>query len=110
MKHYRLSDIRHEPVSHDPSLMKKVMVPHDMLPGIRSFSHIVLPAGAHVGEHSHAEGYEVFFCIRGVIDFTVNGESIVFSSGECLVAEPGEVHSLDVREKTEMVYFFVLKE
>jgi quercetin dioxygenase-like cupin family protein len=110
MEHYRLSDIPQEPVSHDPSLQKKVMVPGGMLPGIRSFSHIVLPAGAHVDEHSHTEGYEVFYCIRGTIDFTVAGQRVLFSAGECLVAEPGEAHALDVREETEMVYFFVLKE
>ncbi len=107
MRHIRLDDIPPEPVSHDPTLKKQVMLGDSILPGMRNFSHIVLPPGQKVQEHSHENGFEVFYCIRGEVRFTVNGTEIVMKGEECLVVEPNEAHELMPIEETEFVYFFV---
>lgn len=107
MKHYRPDDVPFEPVSHDPALRKRVMVQENILPGIRSMSHIVLPAGARASKHSHPDGFEVFYCIRGNVLFSVEGSGVPFSAGQCLIVEPGETHDLEALVETELVYFFV---
>jgi quercetin dioxygenase-like cupin family protein len=108
MKHYSRTRIPFEPVSHDPELKKQVLLREGLLPGLGNLSHIVLAPGSRASEHIHAEGYEVFYCIRGKLRLTVNGEEVLLQAGECLVVEPREVHSIDdTFVETELLYFFL---
>jgi quercetin dioxygenase-like cupin family protein len=109
MIHRFLDSLPFEPVSHDPSLEKQVMVERGVLPGVRTFSHIVLPPGAAASEHVHEEGFEVFYCLRGQTVFVINGKRETLKGSECLVVEPGERHSLEAHEETELVYFLAFK-
>lgn len=97
------------PVSHDPSLIKNLLLKEDELPGTRGLSHIVFRPGTVVGTHSHPEGREIFYCIRGRLSVTVAEREVQLSGGHCLMVEPGEPHSFHhVTEETELVYFFLL--
>lgn len=107
MKHYRLEDLPFEPVSHDPALRKRVIVHENILPRIRGVSHIVLPPGSRASEHSHPDGYEIFYCVRGNVLFSVEGDGVPFSSSQCLIVEPGETHALEALAESELVYFFL---
>jgi mannose-6-phosphate isomerase-like protein (cupin superfamily) len=109
MKHRFLDSLPFESVSHDPALEKQVLVQRGELPGVRTFSHIVLPPGAAASEHVHEDGFEVFYCIRGRTVFVIDGEAVVVKGSECLVIEPGERHSLEAHEETELVYFLAFK-
>jgi mannose-6-phosphate isomerase-like protein (cupin superfamily) len=96
------------PVSHDPSLKKKILVPDKVLRCIRHISHIVLPEGSRASLHEHREASEVFYCIRGSVRFRIKGTDIDLREGQCLIVEPGEHHSIeDTPEETELVYFMV---
>jgi quercetin dioxygenase-like cupin family protein len=108
MKHYTRARIPFEPVSHDPALRKQVLVREGLLPGLGNLSHIVLAPGSRASEHVHADGYEVFYCIRGKLRLAVNATEVLLGGGECLVVEPREVHSIeDTLEETELLYFFL---
>jgi quercetin dioxygenase-like cupin family protein len=108
MKHYSRARIPFEPVSHDPALRKQVLVRDGLLPGLGNLSHIVLVPGSRAAGHLHAEGSEVFYCIRGSLRLTVDGKEVLLSGGECLVVEPREVHSIDdTLEESELLYFFL---
>lgn len=108
MKLYSLDDTPYTPVSHDPSLKKRVLVDRGELPAIGGLSHIVLPAGAKASVHAHPEGYEVFYCVGGEAFFRIGGKDVALRQGHCLVVEPGEAHSIeDALEGTELVYFFL---
>ncbi|MFQ5585463.1 MAG: cupin domain-containing protein [Thermodesulfobacteriota bacterium] len=105
MKHYALDRTPFEPVSHDPSLQKRVLI-RDSLPGIKGLSSIVLTPGDDVPVHHHHDAYEVFYVLRGRLLFAVNAEDLLLKQGECLVVEPGEPHSIDiVHEESELLYF-----
>lgn len=96
------------PVSHDASLMKRLLLGDGVIPGMRGMSHIVLPAGASVEAHKHPDGYEVFYCIRGRARAVVERVPVELRQGTCLAIAPGEEHSFEhIEQDTELVYFFV---
>lgn len=107
MKHYTLDAAPVRPVSHNPELKKKVLFP-DGISCLTHISHIVLQPGATASAHSHAETTEIFYCVRGAIVFSVNGESAALLPGHLLVVEPGEEHAIaEVKGESEMIYMMV---
>ena len=108
MKLFSLHDIPYEPVSHDPGLKKKVLA-RDLLPSIKQISHIILQPGESAFEHSHSDYVEVFYCIRGDAEFSIQGKGISIRKGHLLFVEPGEMHAIEkVNEETELLYFHVI--
>jgi quercetin dioxygenase-like cupin family protein len=106
MKRFTVATAEPATVSHNPELIKKVLAGKGAIAGLLHLSHIVLPKGSTAVEHSHPDTQEVFYCIRGLVRFSVNGSEEALGAGECLVVEQGERHSiLDVPDEAEMVYF-----
>jgi len=107
MKHFVPENIPFEPVSHDPQLQKRVLA-KNALPHISAISHIFLRAGDRASEHFHDSFYELFYCIRGELIFTINQKPISLEKGGLLIVEPREPHAIDeVRQETELLYLHV---
>lgn len=97
-------------MSHDPSLIKKLLVDEGVLPGITGISHILLQAGSGVGMHAHDNGFEVFYCIGGNAIAVAGDKRLSIEAGSCLIVEPGEPHGFDeIQTDTELLYFFLLR-
>jgi quercetin dioxygenase-like cupin family protein len=110
MRHYTLEGSPQRPVSHDPSLIKSLLVDRGVLPGIGGISRILLPSGSRVEEHVHENGYEVFYLISGEAAALVGKEKLSLGPGHCLIVEPGEPHGFDdIGEDAELLYFFLEK-
>ena len=106
MKVFSLDETAESPVNHNPEIMKRVLFHRGTVPGLIHLSHVVLPKGSDAVEHSHEGISEVFYCIRGKVIFTVNGQEQPLGPGQCLVVEPHEPHSIkDVTEEAELLYF-----
>lgn len=107
MRLYRPEDAEEKPVSHNPELKKRVLVPDGVGP-VRHISRISLAPGSTALAHSHEFGTEVFFCLAGEIAFSVGGQSVSLTPGSCLVVEPGEEHAIvDVKSPSDMLYMMV---
>lgn len=108
MKLYDLDKTPETPVSHEPGLNKKVLMP-GAIGCLRHLSHITLKEGDKVAVHAHADATEVFYCTKGSVEFSVNGKPAVMKNGTCLVVEPGEAHAIvKVGEPTELIYTMVV--
>ncbi|OGP12597.1 MAG: hypothetical protein A2052_02835 [Deltaproteobacteria bacterium GWA2_54_12] len=106
MKLHTLEKAEEKPVSHDPGLKKKLLVPEGV-GCVRHISQIVLKPGSSASAHAH-DATEVFYCVRGEITFHVNGKPVLFAAGSCLIIEPGEEHAImEVAVESEMVYMMV---
>jgi quercetin dioxygenase-like cupin family protein len=110
MKLVSLNEAPFLPLSHDPQLKKKVLFSPGTLPHISAISHIELNPGDTAVSHKHDDAYEVFFGIKGRVDFIVDEKSVSLSEGSCLVIEPGETHSIKDAEKGSRMFYFLLKE
>ncbi len=104
MRHYTLETTGYTPVSHNPEIKKKVLV-KEGFSCVRHLSHLVLRPGETAKVHSHRDATEVFYCVRGLTEFTVSGRPVTVKGGSCLIVEPGEEHEISVvHEETEIVY------
>lgn len=107
MKLYTLEKAQEKPVSHDPGLKKRILVPEG-IGAVKHISHITLKPGDTATAHSHTDASEVFYCVRGDIGFNVNGRPVLLKAGSCLVVEPGEEHAITgVASESEMLYMMV---
>lgn len=107
MKLHTLDKAEEKPVSHDPGLKKRVLVPEGV-GCIIHISHIVLRPGSTASLHSHQDTSEVFYCVRGSITFQVDAAQVVLSAGSCLIVDPKEEHAIvEVPVESEMVYMMV---
>ena len=110
MKLINLKDVPLTNVSHDPQILKQVMINTGMIPGLTKFSKAVVPAGQSVSPHTHDSMYEILFFLTGRGELLVNGKKVEILSDQCIVIEPGEVHSITkVLDDIELVYFGIEK-
>ena len=81
-----------------------------MIPGLTKFSKAVVRAGQSVSPHAHDSMYEILFFLTGRGELLVNGKKVEILSDQCIVIEPGEVHSITkVLDDIELVYFGIEK-
>lgn len=107
MRRYSLENTPFTSVSHNPELKKQVLVPEGT-GCVRHISRIVLRPGDNAAGHSHAEFSEVFYCVRGSMEFGIENSGVRIKGGECLIVEPGEEHAItEVFEETELIYMLV---
>ena len=106
MKLIELKDIPLKPVSHDPQILKQVMIEEGVVPRLAKFSRAVIKAGKSVSPHKHESMYEILLLLTGKGQLIVDGNKLELSAGQCLIVEPGELHSIpEVSEDIDMVYF-----
>lgn len=110
MKLIRLDEAAPEGVSHDPAIIKRVLLHEDEMPyGVR-LSHALFRPGQRVSPHSHPDLYEVFYIISGSGTLIVNGTEHAISAGSCFRIDPGEEHELVNAGESDMaVVYFGLK-
>lgn len=103
MKMISLKDLPEEGVSHDPDLMKKVMIRQGQLPHLKSFAQLRMTPGQVAHAHAHDSLYEIFLIETGDGTLDVDGKEYTVSAGTCVVFEPAEVHEVTNTGSEELV-------
>ncbi len=110
MKAINLKDIPLVPVSHDPQILKQVMIDKGIIPRLDKFSKAIIRKGQAVSSHRHDTMYEILFFLTGRGELSVDGNNVEVFPNQCIVIEPGEVHSIPkVLDDMELVYFGIKK-
>lgn len=110
MKLIDLKDIPLVPVSHDPQILKQVIIDTGVIPKLNKFSKAIIRKGQTVSSHRHDNMYEILFFLTGRGELSVDGNKVEVSSNQCIIIEPGEVHSIPkVVDDIELVYFGIEK-
>ena len=110
MKKVSLHELPREGVSHDPQILKQVMLRRGEAPHLASFSRATLQPGQTAHAHQHHDMFEVFFVESGVGSITVSGVEHQLVQGVCLMVEPGELHEITNGGTADLVllYFGIL--
>jgi quercetin dioxygenase-like cupin family protein len=73
----------------------------DTIQNVRLFEHeelrawlVVMPPGATIETHSHANSHELFDVVEGTGTFTVDGRTFRGDSGKCVFVPAGVPHSI----------------
>lgn len=94
-------------VSHDPDLLKRVFLRNGVGP-ILQLSEFTLAPGKNITPHTHHDAIEVFYMLEGQVMFTVDGSDAIISTGDVLVVEAGEEHSLSSVSNDPARFFYFL--
>jgi len=103
MKMVSLQDLPEEGVSHDPDLMKKVMIRQGQLPHLKSFAQLRMTPGQVAHAHAHEHLYEIFLIETGEGTLDVDGTEQKVTAGTCVIFEPSEIHEVSNRGSDELV-------
>jgi mannose-6-phosphate isomerase-like protein (cupin superfamily) len=110
MKKISLEKVKEQEVSHNPEILKKVMIHKAEFNNIMNFGHTRFTPNQCTSPHYHEDMNEVFFVIKGKGIFYTYESSIEVEQGDCITIPAKEVHWQSNPYKTdlEMVYFGVI--
>ncbi len=60
--------------------------------GLASFAEVILPIGVDRPERESAKDHRIYLCIRGEIEFKVEGETFRIGEGDVLHIDKGETY------------------
>ncbi len=107
MKHVSLQDLPAQPVSHNPEILKRVMIGSGEVDHLTNFSQATLGPGQGTTPHFHATMHEIYLVERGFGRLSIDGRVVNLAAGVCVVVEPGEEHSVtnDGPDDLVLTYF-----
>jgi quercetin dioxygenase-like cupin family protein len=106
LKLAKLADLPDQPVSHNPQVIKKVMLRQGDLPHLMYFSQARFAPGQLAAAHSHTDMSEVFLVEAGEGIIRINDKSHPLQVGTCVTVEPGERHELVNTGNVDLVLIY----
>jgi mannose-6-phosphate isomerase-like protein (cupin superfamily) len=103
MKKTSLSELPTEGVSHDPQIVKQVLLTRGDVPHLTAFSRATFSPGQTAHEHQHRDMFEVFFVLSGSGLMKIGGSEHQLESGVCILVEPGELHEISNTGASDLV-------
>lgn len=103
MKTTNLAEIPQEGVSHNPDILKQVMLRYGDVPFLTNFSQSRFQPGQVCDPHRHEDMWEVFFVEAGMGEIRIEGTPYPLTPGTCLVVAPQEWHELENTGDAELV-------
>ena len=92
---------------HREGYSKKILFSTKDLPENTQLQRMQIQKGNKVANHYHRTTSELFYCIKGKALFSISGKDFEFTSGDTVLCEAGEHHS--VKEVTEDLHFLTFK-
>eukprot|EP01112_Ceratiomyxa_fruticulosa_P013854 TRINITY_DN3923_c0_g1_i1.p1 TRINITY_DN3923_c0_g1~~TRINITY_DN3923_c0_g1_i1.p1 ORF type:complete len:113 (+),score=21.81 TRINITY_DN3923_c0_g1_i1:121-459(+) len=94
MKVIDTSSLHSEGVSHNPDILKHVMLRKGDIQHINQFATSIIPYGKEASKHKHTDMSEVFFVLKGRGLMVVDEREIELKEGMCVAVEPEEFHEI----------------
>jgi mannose-6-phosphate isomerase-like protein (cupin superfamily) len=109
MKRVSLDKLPREGVSHDPEIIKQVLLRRGDVPHLTAFSRATLLPGQTATAHEHRDMFEVFFVESGSGVIRIADVAHELAAGVCILIEPGERHEIKNTGASDLVlnYFGV---
>eukprot|EP00741_Cyanophora_paradoxa_P007800 tig00001214_g7546.t1 len=89
-----LEDLPTEVVSHGDGIPKKTLIRNGVVPHLTNYARSRLQPGQVAKEHVHKDMHEVFFCVAGAGEISVDGVAIELRPGTCVTVKPLERHEV----------------
>ncbi|MDH5573144.1 MAG: cupin domain-containing protein [Gammaproteobacteria bacterium] len=106
MKITTLESIDFTKVSHNPKIIKQVMIENGQLDGLVQFAKAVFPAGESATAHKHDDMAEVFLIESGEGCIRVGNRDYKLSPGTCITVEAGELHEITNTTSDDLVVIY----
>lgn len=106
MKKISLEKVQAEGVSHDPEILKQVLLKRGDAPHLTAFSCATLRPGQTAHAHAHADMFEVFFAQSGSGTIEIAGKKHALVAGTCILVEPNEQHEISNTGNADLVLLY----
>ncbi len=107
----KLEEIMEEGVSHDPHIMKRVMIPDGTIPNLTNFSQARFAPGAIARGHNHPSMHEIYLIESGNGQVTIEGTPYEVGPGTYVHIHPREKHSVvNTGKKDLVITYFGIEE
>jgi quercetin dioxygenase-like cupin family protein len=103
MLHRILDEIARTGTSHDPAVLKRVLLAkEDGIPGVLQLAVSELQPGQRVLPHAHVDLWEIFLVRKGSMTLEVDGQEQVLGVGHMAVVPPPCSHGVACRGDTTL--------
>ena len=103
MKIKDLADVPFEGLSHDPEVMKQVILRAGEVPHLTNLSRAVLRPGQTASVHAHSDMFEVFSVLSGEGWIRIDERTYRLTQGVAVVVEPGEKHEVHASGDSDLL-------
>ncbi len=103
MKSVSLQDLPAEGVSHNPDILKRVLIGPGEVDHLTNFSQATFRPGQVTTPHVHPTMHEIYLVERGTGRLVIDDKRVNLSPGVCVVVEAGESHSVDNTGSVDLV-------
>lgn len=105
-----LGKISDQGVSHNPDILKRVLVAKGELPHVLQIARTTFEPGQIADVHVHQDAHEYFLCEAGKGSAVVNKEKVQISPGTFLIMEPGDQHEIINSGNEQLIFTTILVE
>lgn len=104
------NNINWTPLSHDPQIVKKVILGNGEAANITQLSRTRILPGQSTTPHTHKDMAEIYTIEIGTLSFTVNGTTSKVEGPASVLIMPGDLHALanNSDQPIELLYIGVL--
>ena len=83
-----------EPLSHNPNIIKHVLLRKGECANLTQMARSIFPPHEEVELHAHRDMVEIFMVRSGTGQIIINGQLHMLQKDVCVVVEPEEIHAL----------------
>ncbi len=106
MRRINLNSLDSEPLSHDTSSTKRVLIHNGTIPHLTQLAQARIPPGTSLTPHAHSDMHEIFIVISGQGRLHCEGATHDIEHGTCIQISPGEVHAFENHDDEELVLVY----
>lgn len=107
MKYADLSQLTSKPNTHNPKIMKKVLIENGQIPRLTNLTRATFPPGELASTHSHADMYEIFLVEKGTGTAKINGKIYPLKEGTCITVEPHDRHEFINSSNKDLILLYL---
>jgi quercetin dioxygenase-like cupin family protein len=107
MKIKDLADVPSEGLSHDPEVMKQVILRAGEVPHLTNLSRAVLRPGQTASVHAHSDMFEIFSVLSGEGWIRIDERTYRLTQGVTVVVEPGENHEVHASGDSDLLLSYL---
>lgn len=103
MKYKSLDQIPVTGVSHNPEIIKKVLIENGEIPHITQLARVTFKPGQMANSHEHQDMYEIFNIESGSGKILINSNEYPLKTGDCFIVEPNEKHEIENSSQEDLI-------
>jgi len=101
-----LNSLNSEPLSHDSSSTKRVLIRNGTIPHLTQLAQARIPPGTCLTPHAHSDMHEVFIVLSGSGEVLSEAQVLSLRPGVCIHIQPTESHTLSNTGTDDLVLLY----